>query len=345
MKSTTKKIIAGLSGAGVAALIPAAALADAPVENTTFTAANGNEIVVALEAADADLAAVPNVQGVFAYSQNEVTPGDDVFSIFGATVESMCAKPMLPASDGTQMASYYVNVGGNIKKAYTVDIAEMGKTDGVQDIMVCSCGSSPALAQAAVVGVPIEKVIGLAELEDGVNTFTAYGADGYGIPMPLKYVLDNKAMLVYEVGGRSLGGATQLWMPKTVAAYFTRDVARIELTASEVEPVVNPGNGDRRGKIEIVNTSDSAVFHTGDEITFAGHADDQGAPITAIEVSLDGGQTWTVGLVPDANADQWVSWSFTTQIAEPGQYEFCARALTGDGVISPIQAVARFTVE
>lgn len=345
MKSTTKRIIAGLSGAGVAALIPASAYAAMPAGDVAFTASNGNEITVAIESADEGLAAVPNVQGVFAYSQDEITPGDDVFNIFGATVESMCAKPALPALDGTQMASYYVNVGGDIKKAYTVDIAEMGEREGVSDVMVCSCGSSGALAQAAVVGVPIEKVIGLAELQEGVNTFTAYGADGYGIPMPLKYVLDNKAMLVYEVGGQALNGTTQLWMPKTVAAYFTRDVARIELTASEVEPVVSMGNDDRRGKIEIVNTSDSAIFHVGDDITFSGHADDLGAPITGIEVSLDGGKTWTVGVVEDADPSRWVSWSFTTQIAEPGEYEFCARAFTGDGVISPVQAAARFTVE
>ena len=344
MKKSVKMMVAGLAGAGMTMVAPLVGTAATEAPDSATFVVEGNEITVSQAQLPEGIVAVHNVVGQFAYNQDEVTPGDEVFNIFGSTVESMCAKPQLPASDGSQVASYYVNVGGNIKKAYVVDVAEMAKTDGVENVMVCSCGSTGALAQAAVVGVPIEHVIQMADLEEGVNAFTAFGADGYGIPMPLSYVLANKAMLAFQVGGEALDGTVQLWLPKTVAAYFTRDVVSIELTKSEVEPAVSRGSSYQDAKVNIVNTSDSAVFHAGDDITFSGHADDLGVPITAIEVSLDGGQTWTVCLVDDATADRWVSWSFTTQVDQPGTYEFSARAITADGNISPVAATTYFTV-
>ena len=218
--------------------------------------------------------------------------------------------------------------------------------DSVRDVLVCSCATGGTLAQAEVVGVPVEKLLNLAELEEGVNTFTAYGADGYGVPMPLDYVLENKAMLVYQMNGDKIAeGTTQLWMPKTVAAYFTRDVVSLQVTREENVPTVNKAGQDYRSKVNIVNTSDSALFHVGDDITFKGHADDLGSPIAALEVSLDGGETWTVCSTEGASADRWVSWEFTTQIADPGEYEFTVRAITADGTISPIAATTQFTVE
>ena len=345
MKDSRKTALAGLAGATVAACVaPLAAVAETPA---VYGAATGPAVraVESVEIPGAGCAVVHNVQGTFVFNQDEVTPSDDLFNIFGATVESMCSKPTVASAQDNGVASYYVNVGGDIKKAYTVNIAEM-EDDAVENVLVCSCATGGTLAQAAVVGVPVEKVISVAELEDGVNTFTAVGADGYGVPMPLQYVLDNKAMLVYEMnGGKVAAGTTQLWMPKTVAAYFTRDIVSLRLTKEEAVPAVNTAALDRRGKVEIVNTSDTALFHTGDAITFKGHADDLGAPIVALEVSLDGGETWTLCPTDGATADRWVSWEFTTQIADPGIYELTVRALTDDGVISPIAATTRFTVE
>ena len=39
-------------------------------------------------------------------------------------------------------------------------------------------------------GVPLSAVVEMADLEDGVNTVTAYGADGFGQPLPLRYALE-----------------------------------------------------------------------------------------------------------------------------------------------------------
>ena len=185
--------------------------------------------------------------------------------------------------------------------------------------MGCSCATGSPFGQAAVIGVPLASVVGMADLEDGVNTVTAYGADGYGEPLPLQYALDKNALLVYQVNGEELkaseGSSLQLWMPETVARYFTRNIASIELTREDAVPEV-----------------------------FEGVADDLGSPIAAIEFSFDGGRTWTACDTDGATADKWVNWQFTASFEEKGDYEMTVRARTADDVVSPLSASLAFAV-
>ena len=214
--------------------------------------------------------------------------------------------------------------------------------------MACSCATGSPFGQAAVIGVPLASVVGMADLEDGVNTVTAYGADGYGEPLPLQYALDKNALLVYQVNGEELkaseGSSLQLWMPETVARYFTRNIASIELTREDAVPEVASVDPMYRNKIEIKNSADGCAFEAGDEITFEGVADDCGSPIAAIEFSFDGGRTWTACDTDGATADKWVNWQFTASFEEKGDYEMTVRARTADDVVSPLSASLAFAV-
>ena len=177
---------------------------------------------------------------------------------------------------------------------------------------------------------------------------TAYGADGYGEPLPLQYALDKNALLVYQVNGEELkaseGSSLQLWMPETVARYFTRNIASIELTREDAVPEVASVDPMYRNKIEIKNSADGCAFEAGDEITFEGVADDCGSPIAAIEFSFDGGRTWTACDTDGATADKWVNWQFTASFEEKGDYEMTVRARTADDVVSPLSASLAFAV-
>ena len=200
-----------------------------------------------------------------------------------------------------------------------------------------------------MLGVPLSSIVEMADLEEGVNTITAYGADGFGQPLPLRYALEKNAMLVYQVNGQELttateGSSLQLWMPETVARYFTRNITDIELTREESVPEVQEADPCYRNKINIMNYADGCTFAAGDEITFEGVADDLGSPITAIEFTFDGGRTWTTCETEGATADKWVNWQFTTSFEQTGDYEMTVRAKTADGNVSPLAATLLFTV-
>ena len=72
-------------------------------------------------------------------------------------------------------------------------------------------------------------------------------ADGTRQTFPLGYVVGRHAVLSYEINDEdlsaSVGGSNQLWMTKTPANYFVRDVVEIVVSTEEVVPEA-PGVAD-----------------------------------------------------------------------------------------------------
>ena len=255
-----------LTGSGLAlnALNPNSADASDAASGTTHSF---NENVVEaswVNVDDGSYVRVPNVQGSFVFNQLGTTPNDELFNVFGAALTSMCSKPAVEFEAQTGgVANFYVNVGGHIKKNFTVDVSELSEDASEEALMACSCATGSPFGQAAVLGVPLASIVEMADLEEGVNTVTAYGADGFGQPLPLRYALEHDAMLVYQVNGQELTSATdgssmQLWMPETVARYFTRNITDIELTREDAEPDVQQVDPCYRNKINIRTTPTDA---------------------------------------------------------------------------------------
>lgn len=342
-------LVSGAAAGFMANLQPAQAQADEPLDPTGTVRNVGNYTVSAQLAnlLDDSYTRVADVQGEFVFNQEGTTPNDELFNVFGTAILTMCSKPAQELVDaGEGKANFYVNVSGNIKQTFSVDVSELDDEQGV--LMGCSCMSGSPFGQAYVVGVPLASVVEMADLEEGVNTITAYGADGFGQPLPLRYALDKNALLVYQVNGQELKSTAesslQLWMPETVAHYFTRNIVDISLTREDVVPEVQQVEPTYRNKIEISNEMDGCTFKVGDQISFEGVADDLGSPIAAIEFSFDDGDTWTSCATEGATADKWVNWSFTTSFDQAGDYHMIARARTADGVVSPLSASLDFTV-
>jgi DMSO/TMAO reductase YedYZ molybdopterin-dependent catalytic subunit len=334
MKKNMKKALAGaLSVTAVMAQPAAAVAAEAPA-------------AASLDSREEEsFARIQNVQGKFSFRQDEVTPADEVFNLFGTVATAACAKPGF-AMDEIAQEDYYVNVNGTIVKDYSLNLNEIKSKNSKVQTLKCSCAGGNALAMAQVTGVPVSSILEMADLKDGTNTITFKSADGYGMPMPLQYVLDKDAMLVYKIGETELssenGGCLQVWMPDTVAKYFTRQVTEIELGRAEQLPEV--AGPKETYQVSILNRfSDS--FRVGDQIRFEGYADDFNTAITAVEFSLDGGETWTSYPTADATANRWVYWNFDYAAEAPGTYRLDVRAKAADGTVSPLASSVVFTVE
>jgi len=357
MKKTTGiKLLSGVTGAaallsGCASSTPQAAVpensAPSAVVSQAEEAKAANAVDFSVEARRQEtFEKIANVQGEFAFDQNVNSPSDEIFNLFGTAATYMCAKPGF-AFDEVDREEYYVNIGGKVKKYYTISMSEIEKRRASERNMVCSCATSGTVAQAAVKGVSVADILELAELEEGVNTITFKDDQGYGLPLPLSYVLERDALLVYQINGQDLpasqGAPLQVWMPGTVAKYFTRRVAEIELSREEELPEVQGLDEAHRAKVGIVNRFES-TFKVGDQIRFEGYADDCGVQIAAVEFSMDGGETWTACDTSSATADRWVYWYFSYTIERAGTFKLDVRARTADGKVSPLYSSIVFTV-
>lgn len=288
---------------------------------------------------------VAGVAGTFTFTQDTLTPADDVFNLFGTAATTICAKPA-HAFDGVTREEYYVNVGGLVEKAYSIGIDEIERMESEMKEMRCTCGMSPAIAMASVTGVKVSDLVEMAGVPEEANTITFKDKDGYGLPMPLSYVMDKEALLVYRIGDKAFsdGERLQVWIPDTVAKYFTRAVTDIELSVSDEVPEVQGPDADQRAKVSIMNTVGDA-FKVGDLLSFEGYADDCGTKVVAVEFSMDGDETWTSFDTSESNAEDWVYWHFDYVAETPGTFKLDVRAVTEDGTVSPLASSTVFEVE
>lgn len=343
-KSIGKKLLGGISG--VAVLASAGCAAEAPQNDAAATAAvvaqtedTGMEYTLREEG---EFDTMANVQGDFSFNQDVVTPSDEVFSIFGTVATGMCAKPAYALDSDEALETRYININGTMRPSYAVNLAEKARVAEKEEVMSCTCAMGGGTVNAKVTGVRIEDILDAEDLL-GANAITVRGSDGYGMTMPLSYVLDKQAMIAYQVNDEDIPSGTQLWMPNTVAKYFTRDVVEIDLSAEENLPEVDLP-ADRRAQVSILNHAEDCEVHVGDTLTFEGYADDCGSAVEAVEFSMDGGTTWTSYATEGADAIRWVYWTFSYVPSEVGDYQMIVRARTVDGTVSPLSATVNFTV-
>ena len=325
------KFISGLTGA--ACLLSSMAVAE--------------EAVTVTERAVESYAKVANVKGEFAFAQDTLTPPDEVFNLFGTAATYACAKPGFALNQSTR-EEHYINVGGKVKKNFTISAEQLAKMESQKRDLVCTCAMSPSAAMASVRGVRVADLLAMADVEADANTITMKDAQGYGLAMPLDYVIEKDALLVYEIGDLPLetadGTQVQVWMPDTVAKYFTRQITEIELSTEAEVPVVEGVNPEYRAKVSVLNRFDN-TFAVGDQINIEGYADDCGKAIKAIEFSMDGGETWTNCETAGATGDAWVYWHFGYTAEAAGTYKLDVRAVAADGTVSPLASSVVFTVE
>lgn len=162
-------------------------------------------------------------------------------AICGATVPLVADNPL----------GWQLSVSGDVESAFTASVGDLANEESTSKVMTCTCGGNPAggraIVTAGVTGIPVEHLLAKAGAEPGANAVTFVSADGTRQTFPLGYVVGRHAVLSYEINDEdlsaSVGGSNQLWMTKTPANYFVRDVVEIVVSTEEVVPEA-PGVAD-----------------------------------------------------------------------------------------------------
>lgn len=83
----------------------------------------------------------------------------------------------------------------------------------------------------------------------------------------------------------------------------------------------------------------------GQTVTLEGYADDYGNHIVAVEVSLDGGETWTSFSTAESSPDNMIHWTYSYTPRRAGIYQVSVRSVTEDGRKSPVCATTQLHIE
>ena len=251
MKKTTRhgratvSALAGLTM--IASMTAAPALASEPAADKP--AAGGSEAQAGSTAVESAQVKPAQVEGSFAFDQTTLTSSAEIKAFFQRASQAICGATVPLVADNP--LGWKLTVSGDVEAAFTASVGELAAEESVSKVMTCTCGGNPAggraIVTADVTGIPVEHLLARAGAAPGANAVTFVAADGTRQMFPLGYVVGRHAVLSYEINDEdlsaSVGGSNQLWMMKTPANYFVRDVVEVVVSTEEVAPPV-PGEGD-----------------------------------------------------------------------------------------------------
>jgi DMSO/TMAO reductase YedYZ molybdopterin-dependent catalytic subunit len=224
-----------------------------------------------------------------------------------------------------------------------------------------------AVGTACWTGTPLASLLQETGIADGAVDVVFTGADhgiergheqDYQRALPLAEAMGDGVMLAYEMNGAPLppqhGAPLRLIVPGWYGMAHVKWLRRMTVVAepfdgfqmrayrfhdssddpgiplTRIEPralLIPPGFPDFMSRRRVVRSSD---------VLIEGRAWSGWAEVTAVQISVDGGDTWEFADVdPRLDSYGWARWSWTWK-AEPGSYLLSARAMDASGRTQPL---------
>jgi len=169
-----------------------------------------------------------------------------------------------------------------------------------------------------------------------------YGADDYYYSMPIDHL--EECMLAYGMNGFELpqrhGYPVRLLVPDRWGKLHVKWLTEIEIINSESGGFWEAQGWHGMGPVNAVTKIDRIQRPDDGGIRIVGHAYAGGRGVEAVEVTIDGGESWEEARLSEALPDddtlrQWVYEIDADSQPDGDAYEMAARSIDGDGNVQP----------
>ncbi len=281
--------------------------------------------------------------------------GQDLFArVRGLTPEITPAAQFYRVSKNlfdpvVEAADWRLQIDGLVERPYTLTYEQLRQLPAVERVVTLACISNEVggdlISTARWRGVPLKTLVERAGLREGVVDIGLEAADDYTDSIPLAKALHPDTLVVWEMNGQPLppehGFPARLIVPGIYGMKNVKWLTRITAVAEDVL-----GFWERRG------WSDQAVVKTmsridvplagsrlrDETIVVAGIAFAGDRGIRRVEVSVDGGRTWTPAqLKRPLSPYSWVHWAVAWRPTAAGRYTLTVRAVDGRGEVQTAQ--------
>ena len=231
-----------------------------------------------------------------------------------------------------------------------------------------------AMGNAKWKGVRLKDVLEKVGIPEGTIEVDFNGADlpvhgktpDFVKSIPIEKALHPDTLIVFEMNGEPLphlnGGPARIVVPGWIATYWMKKVTEINLISDPnqsfwMSPAYRTPKGlfltdglfpsQEKGKDSapvteilvnslITNLSDNQSFLVGSEISVKGIAWDGGAGIKQVEISIDGGVTWSKSrLGKDYGRYSFRQWQFIFPTSRTGPLTVLVKATNMRGITQP----------
>jgi DMSO/TMAO reductase YedYZ molybdopterin-dependent catalytic subunit len=332
--AATRRTFLAWAGGGAAA---SAVVAAAGQRLRAVNAATAQPLRVATLPSPVEVVSVPAAQPFSVPNLTPfVTPTSDFFRI-----DTALAIPRVDA------ARWRLAVRGRVDRPFELSYDDLLALDMVEEAVTIQCVSNEVggdlVGTARWQGVPLLPLLERAGLHDDATQVVGRSVDGWTAGFPTEILRDGRsALLVVGMNGEPLPPRHGYPARLVVAGLYgyvsaTKWLDSIELTTWEdFDGFWVPRGWSKEGpiktqsRIDVPRRNDRLV--PGDRVRIGGVAWAPTRGISTVEVSTDGGTTWStarLGLATTGNT--WVQWVHDWTPAQAGTYELVVRATDGDG--------------
>jgi DMSO/TMAO reductase YedYZ molybdopterin-dependent catalytic subunit len=269
----------------------------------------------------------------FAGMPAEITATDEFYVVSKNIVD--------PKVDSTKWS---LEISGLVERPFSLSYSDLLTRPSIEFVSTLECISNfvggDYISTAVWRGIPLKALLEEAGLQPGVVDIELHAADGYVESFPLVEGLADDTMLVHTMNGAPLtdehGYPARLIVPGIFGMKNVKWLEKIVAVDSDIQ-----GFWQERGWSDVATVVTMSRVDTpraGDElyrnepflaggVAFSG---DRG--IARVEVSFDGGATWTAAQLSEPLSNlTWRLWRIEHTPLETGKLHVTARAVDGLG--------------
>ncbi len=290
-----------------------------------------------------------------------VTPAAELFSVWHLGIPDV------------QDRAWTLTISGRVARPLTLDLEDLRRLPQASVTSVHECAGSPLkpevpqrrVGNVRWGGVRLRDLLEPARIETGAayvisvgcdhGTFDSVHHDRYEKDLPISKALDGSALVALALNGEPLpaehGGPVRLVVPGYYGTNSTKWLTELRLSGHR-----SAGAFTTRYYMDPPSTSSptsTPVWELAPNSCLVAPADGQvhlgrpveiwgwawaAEPVTSVEVTTDGGQTWATARVTDRIDYGWQRFSLSWTPSCLGEHILACRAATRDGQTQPAAA-------
>lgn len=237
-------------------------------------------------------------------------------------------------------SEWSLSVGGAVDSAYDLAFDDLaGSDDAVEMPVTMTCISNPVggglVSTGRWRGIPLKTLVERAGASDDAVDVVTRSVDGYSEAIPWSYVREHPEILVvYGLNGQTLprknGKPARLLIPGRYGMKSTKWLDTIELSTSDHDAFWEKRGWDEEAVVNPYSYL-RAVQRRGDRLVVGGVAFGGLDGVESVELSLDGGASWTTAELADPIGEYaWRHWRVVAE-RPPGEHDLVTRMTDGTG--------------
>jgi DMSO/TMAO reductase YedYZ molybdopterin-dependent catalytic subunit len=242
--------------------------------------------------------------------------------------------------------TWTLDIEGAVGEPYSLsydELLEHGESVEQPTTMVCISNQvgGDLIGTGHWSGVPLSALVGAAEPAETAVDVVTHAEDGYSEAIPIGLIEREDILIAYGLGERTLpaehGFPARLLVPGRYGMKMTKWIDRIEVRTKDHEAYWEARGWDEEA---VVNTLAyvRGAERDGDRVRVGGVAfgglETGAEEIAAVEVSVDGGETWQEAeLERQVAPHAWRRWRYGFDAPDRSEFEVLARAIERDGTV------------